>query len=226
MKGYLRQIGILLWKDLVVEMRTLERLSAMGAFVVLAAVLYHYAFDAGLVRLRDLAGGLLWLTLVLGGLLGLARTFRIEEEDAALRGVLLAPVPRDAVFLAKTAANTILLLVVAVLVWGALSLFFSVPLPRNPLAFLGVLALGTVGFAALGTLFSAISHRTTMGETLLPVLVFPLMIPVVTFGAGATSRLLAGRPLGEVSGSIRLLAAFALVSLLAGAVLFRHVVED
>ncbi len=226
MRVYLRQVGVLLWKDLVVEFRTLERLSAMGAFVVLAAVLYNYAFDTGSVRLREIAGGLLWLTLLLAGLLGLARTFRIEEEDGGLRGILLAPVPRDALFLAKAGANTVLLLLVALLVLVVLAFFYGVPIPPNPLPLLGVLVLGTVGFAAVGTIFSAVSHRTTMGETLLPVLLFPLLLPVVTFGAGATDRLLAGRPAAEVAGSVRLLAAYALGSLAVGAFLFRHVVEE
>ena len=89
-----------------------------------------------------------------------------------------------------------------------------------------VMLLGVLGFVAIGTLFSAISHRTTMGETLLPILVFPLLVPVVIFGVTATARLFVGRPVAEVSGNVRMLAAYAIVGLVSGVVLFRYVVEE
>ena len=89
-----------------------------------------------------------------------------------------------------------------------------------------MLGLGSLGFVALGTLFSAVSSATTMGETLLPILVFPLLLPMVIYGAGATARLMAARPISEVEGNVRMLGAFALMAVAAGAVLFRFVVED
>ena len=96
-----------------------------------------------------------------------------------------------------------------------------------PIAVLAlVLALGALGFVALGTLFAAVSSGTRMGETLLPILLFPVLLPMIVFGAGATGRLLAGRPVAEVAGNIRMLAAFALMAVAAGAVLFRFVMED
>jgi heme exporter protein B len=166
------------------------------------------------------------MTVVFGGMLGLGRTFQMDEEDGAFQGILLAPIPRDAVYLGKVMANFILLVVVVALVFLVFGVFFNLRFGSEPLVLTTVMLLGILGFAAIGTLFSAISHRTTMGETLLPILVFPLLVPVLIFGVTATARLFAGRPVAEVSGNVRILAAYAIVGLVAGAGLFRYVVEE
>lgn len=223
---YLSQILALVWKDVVVELRTRERIAAMGGFSVLVGVLFNFAIDPTVVRPQDIAAGLIWLTIVFGGMLGLGRTFQLEEEDGAFQGLLQSPVPRDALFLGKVLSNLIILAVVTGLVFAVFALFFGLQLGEHPLALLAVVLLGIVGFVATGTLFSAISTRTTMGDTLLPILVFPLLLPVVIFGVTATSRLFAGLPVSEVDGNIRMLGAFAVVSLTAGALLFRYVVEE
>jgi heme exporter protein B len=198
----------------------------MGAFAVLAAVLFNFAIDRTAVRPQDIGAGLIWMTIVFGGLLGIGRTFHLEAQDGALQGVLMSPTPKDAVFLGKTLANFALLYIVAVLVLGVFMLFFGLELGPSPAVLVLVLGLGSLGFVALGTLFAAVSAGTRMGETLLPILVFPLLLPMVIYGAGATGRLMAGRPLAEVEGNIRMLGAFALMALAAGAMLFRFVVED
>jgi heme exporter protein B len=224
--AYVRQVGTIVWKDLLLELRTRERIAAMGAFAVLAGVLFNFSTDTSLVRPQDIAAGLIWMTLVFDGLLGVGRTFHLENEDGALQGVLMSPAPKDAIFLGKTISNFALLYVIALLVLGVFMLFFGLEIGSSPLAVLLALALGSLGFVALGTLFAAVSSGTRMGETVLPILVFPLLVPMVIYGAGATGRLLAGRPVAEVAGNLRMLGAFALVALGAGAALFRFVVED
>lgn len=223
---YLRQLSALIRKDLALELRTRERIAAMGAFVVLVAVLFNYAIDRTAVSMQEISAGLIWMTVVFGGMLGLGRTFQMEEEDGAFQGILLAPIPRDAIYLGKVMANFILLVVVVALVFIVFGVFFDLRFGGEPLVLTLVMLLGVLGFVAIGTLFSAISHRTTMGETLLPILVFPLLVPVVIFGVTATARLFAGRPVAEVSGNVRILAAYAIVGLVAGAGLFRYVVEE
>ena len=223
---YLGQVYAILWKDLLVEIRTRERIAAMGAFAVLAGVLFNFAMDQTVVRPQDIAAGLIWMTLVFGGLLGIGRTFHLEAQDGAFQGVLTSPTPKDAVFLGKTVANFILLYLVALLVVGVFTLFFGLDLGDHPGTLALVLALGSLGFVALGTLFSAVSSGTHMGETLLPILVFPLLVPMVIYGVSATGRLLAGRPVSEVEGSVRMLAAFAVLAVGAGAAMFRFVVEE
>jgi heme exporter protein B len=226
MSVYMRQVATIVWKDLLLELRTRERIAAMGAFAVLAGVLFNFSTDTSLVRPQDIAAGLIWMTLVFDGLLGVGRTFHLESEDGALQGMLMSPAPKDAIFLGKTISNFALLYVVALLVLGVFMLFFGLEIGSNPLAVLLALALGSLGFVALGTLFAAVSSGTRLGETVLPILVFPLLVPMVIYGAGATGRLLAGRPVAEVAGNLRMLGAFALVALGAGAALFRFVVEE
>lgn len=226
MSDYVGQVSAIVWKDLLVEVRTRERLAAMAAFAVLAGVLFNFATDWTAVRPRDVAAGLVWMTLVFGGMLGLGRTFFLEAEDGAFTGVLMSPIPRDAVYLGKTVANFVLVFLVALFILLVFAVFFGLELGPSPGMLVVVLALGSLGFVALGTLFSAVSTGTGMGETLLPILVFPLLVPMVIYGVSATSRLLAGRPLAEVEGNVRMLAAFALGAVAAGAVLFRYVVEE
>jgi heme exporter protein B len=226
----MRSILALAWivaeKDLRVELRTRERLAAMGAFVVLTALLFNYAVDRTVVHPGSIAAGLIWMTLILAGLLGLGRTFELEKEDGAFQGLLAAPLPREALYLGKVLSNAVLLALVTTLTVLVFALFYQVVLPRNPFPLAGVLFLGVTGFAALGTLFSGITAGTRMGDTLLPVLLFPLLVPLVMFGASATATLLGGFPASEVFGTLRILGAFTLLALTAGVVLFRFIVEE
>jgi len=226
----MRSILALAWivaeKDLRVELRTRERLAAMGAFVVLTALLFNYAVDRTVVHPGSIAAGLIWMTLILAGLLGLGRTFELEKEDGAFQGLLAAPLPREALYLGKVLSNAVLLTLVTTLTVLVFALFYQVVLPRNPFPLAGVLFLGVTGFAALGTLFSGITAGTRMGDTLLPVLLFPLLVPLVMFGASATATLLGGFPASEVFGTLRILGAFTLLALTAGVVLFRFIVEE
>lgn len=225
MSRYLRQVIAVAGKDLRVELRTKERFAAMAAFVVLSAVLVNFAVDRSTVSPRDIASALVWIIIVLGGLQGIGRTFELEKEDGAMDGLLVAPLPRDALFLGKVLANTALLGVIVLLTAFVLALFFQVDFMANWLITV-ILAVGTVGFVALGTLFSGITAGTRVGETLLPLLLFPLLVPLVTFGAAATSTLLAGFPASEVYGNLRVLTAFAVLAVAAGMALFRYVVEE
>lgn len=226
MSTYVDQVRAIVWKDLLLELRTRERLAAMGAFAVLAAVLFNYSIDTTTTRPQDVAAGLIWMTLVFGGLLGVGRTFYLESEDGALQGVLTSPAPKDAVFIGKTLANFAILYLVSLLVLGVFALFFGLVLGGSTWGIVLVLGLGSLGFVALGTLFAAISTGTSMGETLLPILLLPLLVPMVIHGVGSTGRLIAGRPFSEVEGNVRILGALALAALAVGTVLFRFVVED
>ena len=226
MKLYLAQLWAVAWKDLLVELRGRERLGAMAGFTALAGVLFNFAIDPTLVRAEDIASGLIWATVVFGGTLGLGRTFELEAGDGAFQGVLMTPAPRDALYLGKVLSNYLIVLAVVVLVLALFGLFFHLDWGGGlPLAAL-TLALGTLGFVAVGTLFAAVTSGTALGSTLLPLLLFPLLMPVVIYGTSATGRLLAGRPASEVEGQIRLLGAFAVGAVFVGALLFRYVVEE
>ena len=150
----------------------------------------------------------------------------VAFADGAFQGVLLAPIPRDAIYLGKVISNVVLVSVVVALTVAVFGLFFQLDYGTHPVALALTLFLGVVGFVALATLFGAVTAGTSLGEALLPVLLFPLLVPLVVYGVGATGRLLQNRPLAEVEGNIRILGAFAVACIAIGAVLFRHVVED
>ena len=226
MRSYVDLVWAIARKDLLVEFRTRERLTSMGAFAVLIGVLFNFSIDTAVVRPQDIAGALIWLTIIFGGMLGMGRTFRLEEEDGALAGILQSPIPLDALYLGKVLGNFVLLSVMAALVFAVFGAFFSLTFSGNPITLVAVVALGVLGFVSLTTLFSAMATRSSMGESLLPVLVFPLLVPVVVYGTTATNRLFAGRPVAEVSGNLRMLAAFAIIFMIVCAWLFRFVIEE
>lgn len=223
---YLSQLWAVAWKDLLVELRGRERVGAMAGFVALAGVLFNYAIDPTLVRAEDIASALIWMTIVFGGTLGLGRTFELEASDGAFQGVLMSPAPRDALYLGKVLSNYLIVLAVVLLVLGVFGLFFHLSWGGGLPMAVAALAVGTLGFVAVGTLFAAVTSGTALGGTLLPLLLFPLLMPVVIYGTTATGRLLQGRPTVEVEPQLRLLGGFALAAVFVGSVLFRYVVEE
>ncbi|MCH2462071.1 MAG: heme exporter protein CcmB [Gemmatimonadetes bacterium] len=226
MRTYIGLVWAIARKDLLVEFRTLERLTAMGAFVVLIGILFNFSIDTTVVRPQDIAAGLIWMTIIFGGMLGMGRTFSLEEQDGALTGILQSPIPLDALYLGKVLGNFVLLSVMVALVFLVFGMFFGLTFAGSLVSLVGVVASGVLGFVALTTLFSAMTTRSSMGEGLLPVLIFPLLVPVIVNGTTATNRLFAGRPFAEVDGNLRMLAAFAIGSTVVGAWLFRFVIEE
>ena len=226
MSAYIGLVWAVARKDLLVEFRTWERLTSMAAFVVLIGLLFNFSIDRSVVQPQDIAAALIWMTIIFGGMLGMGRTFQLEEQDGALTGILQSPIPLDALYLGKVLGNFVLLSVMVVLVFVVFTAFFNLRLAGSPYTLFGIVALGVLGFVSLNTLFSGMATRSSMGESLLPVLVFPFLVPVVVYGTTATDRLFAGRPVAEVVGNLRMLAAFAILFTIAGAVLFRFVIEE
>ena len=224
--AYLRLISAIARKDMMIELRTYERLAAMSAFAVLVGILFNYAIDTSLVRPREIASGLIWMTIIFGGMLGMGRTFQLEEKDGTIEGILQSPIPLDAIYLGKVIATFVLLTVITGIIFIVFGVFFNLQFADNIIALVGIVSFGILGFVAINTLFSAMASRSTMGESLLPVLVFPLVVPIIIYGSTATSRLFAGRPFDEVTGNIRMLAAIAILFLVVGAWLFSFVIEE
>jgi heme exporter protein B len=222
---FLDQVAAVAGKDLRLEFRSRERLLTMITFAALVAVVFSFALDPT-VRARSILGAMLWVTILFAGTLGLGRSFTLEREQEALTGVLLTPVDRGALYLGKFLANLAILLLVEAVVFPVFALFFQASFEGSLPGLIGVVVLASVGFMALGTLFSAITAHTRLGETLLPILLLPLMIPVIIFAATATQRLLVGRPLEEIMASLRMLLAFDLIYLAVCTAVFRYVVDE
>ncbi len=222
----LRWAWLIAVKDLRIEFRARGRFLAMIAFVLLAGFLFAVSLDRTRVDARDVAGPLVWLVMLFASTAGAGRAFDAEDEAGAFRHLLLAPAPRPAIFLGKAAANAALVAAVAAAAFAAFALFLGIRAPGALASHAGVLLPGVIGLAATGTFFGRISAHSSLGDTLLPVLTFPLLVPMMFFGSTGTARLLMERPWSEVAGFVRLLWAFAVGSMAAGSLLFRHVVDD
>jgi heme exporter protein B len=225
MAAWLAQAWAVARKDLLLEARSRERFVAMATFAVLVAVVFSFALDPS-VRAATIAGAMLWVTVLFAGLLGLGRSFALEREEAALTGVMLSPAPPGAVYAGKLAANLLLVTAVEAVVFPVFALFFGLRYAGALGGLVVVVVLATVGFMALGTLFAAVTAHTRLGDSLLPILLLPLLIPVVIFAASATQRLLLGRPFAEIEGSVRMLLAFDLVFLFVCSAVFGAAVEE
>jgi heme exporter protein B len=214
-----------LWKDLLSEWRSRDRLVAMILFSLLVVVIFHFALPAGgPQQSRALVPGLLWVATVFAALLGLNRAFALELENDALAGLALAPADRGWIFLGKAAANLLLLLAVQAVTVGALGVAFDAPVAQHlrPLAL--VLGAGALGIAAAGTLFGAVAVRTRFRELVLPLLLLPLLVPVVAAAVQATATLFETGTLP--AAPLRLLAVADAVLWIASYVLFEFVLDE
>ncbi len=222
---FLRQTMVIAEKDLRLEFRTRERVVTMFTFAVLVAIVFGFSLSPA-VEVRLMAGAMVWVTILFAGMLGLGRSFSLEREQDALVGILLTPIDRGALYLGKFLANLVLLLGTSVVIYLAYAFFFQIPLVGRAGGLALVTFLSCVGFMALGTLFSAIAGGTRLGDMLIPIVLLPLLTPVVILGTGATQRLILNRPIGEVMGNVRVLAAFDLIFLLVCTMVFASVVEE
>ena len=225
MTGYARRTWVVLWKDLLTERRSKESLNALFFFTLLLLFLFQFTLGPDRDRLRAAMPGLLWLGFVLAGLLGLGRSFILERENDCWEGLLLTPGDKSAIYLGKLLANIALMGAVEAVVLVLFGVFYSVDLGTalGPLAV--VLALGTLGLAAVGTLFAAMTAQVRARELLFPVLLLPAQVPVLLATVSATQVVLLGQPLAEAAQWLRLLAAADVVYLVVGVLTFEFVLD-
>jgi heme exporter protein B len=214
-----------LWKDLLTEWRSRERVVAMLIFSCLVVVVFHFSLPGGATaRTAASAPGLLWVAYVFAAVLGLGRAFALELENDALSGIALVPVDRGWVFLGKAAANLALLAVVQAATALVFALVFDVDLAAVAAPLAGVVALGSLGLCSIGTLFAAVAVRTRFREVMLPLLLLPLLIPVLSGAVRATQALL---ETGNVPfEALQLLLVTDGVYLIASFVFFEFVLDE
>lgn len=221
--GFWRKVMAVLWKDVRAEIRTKDIFSAMFVFALLSVVIFQFAFDLRIDNVRQVVPGVLWVSITFAGVLGLNRSFVLEKDKGSLEGLLLTPVDRGAIYLGKMLANLVFIVVVEVFIIPLSSVFFNVPLWLPEI--LLVVVLGTIGFAAVGTVFSAMSVNTRAREVLLPILLLPVIVPVLIAGVRVTGGILDGESLSDLSNWLQLLIAFDVLYLAASFLTFDVVVE-
>ena len=224
--GTLAAAALIARKDLAIEFRTRSAFLAALTFSLVAITIFYFAWDATAVSAADLAPGVLWVIFTFSGLLGLHRSFGVEEADRAIDALLASPVDREAVFLGKAFANLAFVLGVQAVAIPAVALFYNLPLTRVLLPLIGIAVLAAIGLVSVGTLFSAMASNTRLAELLLPVLALPFFVPIVMPAAQATARLLSGRPVAETMGWLRILIAFDIVFVVACALAFPFTLEE
>ena len=224
--GLLRSALLVARKDLTIELRTRSAIFSASAFTLLAIVIFYFAWDVTAVAPIDLAPGVLWVIFTFSGLLGLNRSFALEQSDRAIDALLAAPIEREAIFLGKALGNLVFVSAVLALAIPAISLFYGLPLGGVWPALVALAFVAAVGLVTVGTLFSAMATNTRLAELLLPMLALPFFVPVVMPAAQVTTRLLAGRPMAELWPALRILLAFDLVFLVACTAMFRFTVEE
>lgn len=223
-RGYLRKVASIVWKDVISELRTRDIFSAMFVFALLAVLVFQFAFDLRVDNVRAVAPGVLWVTIAFAGVLGLNRSFVLESDKGCLEGLLLTPVDRSAIYFGKMVGNLLFMLVVEAIILPIFVILFNVPLLRWDVGM--VVVLGTTGFAAVGTLFSAMAVNTRAREVMLPILLFPVVVPVLIAGVRLTGGFLDGTPLSEMRNWLQLLVGFDVIFLAIALMTFDYVVEE
>ena len=224
--SYLRKVWAIVWKDVVAEFRTKEMFSTMFVFAVLVIVVFNFAFDLRVSgeRVRQVAPGALWVAFTFAGVLGLNRAFVLEKDRGCLEGLLLAPVDHTAIYFGKMISSVLFMLVVEALMLPVFTAFFGVNL--FDLRLVLIIVLGTVGFAAVGTILSAMTAQTRAREVLLPILLLPVAAPVLIAAVKATSGILDGLTLSEVARWLQLLLAFDIIFPTVAFMTFDYVVKE
>lgn len=222
---FVRRTWAVVRKDVLIERRTKETVNAVVFFSVLLLFVFEFTLGADRERLAAVLPGLLWLAVLLTALLGLGRTFVLERENDCWEALLLTPGDKSAVYVGKLAGNGLLMALVETIVLLLFTLFLNVDVAGALPGLLLVLALGTIGIAAVGTLFGAMTAQVRTRELLFPVLLLPVLVPVLLAIVRSTEALLAGEPLGAVEHWLKLLAAADVIYVVTGLLTFDVVLE-
>ncbi|WP_375758296.1 heme exporter protein CcmB [Corallococcus exercitus] len=217
---------VLLRKDLLIEWRTRARLNALVFFAMATLLLFSFALGPDTKLLERNAGGYLWLAILFASVLSLGESFRVETENACLDGVRLAPADARAIFLSKALGNALLLLALSVVLVPVMVALYGVRIVTGVGDLAGILVLGSLALSAPGTVYAAISSNARARDVLLPLLLFPLVIPALLSAAKGTTLVLQGDPMQQLGSWQGLLLGFNLIYWGVGFVLFPRVIED
>jgi heme exporter protein B len=221
---YFKAIGSIVWKDLLTELRSRELISAMLVFALLVILIFNFAIELQPDLRIIITPGVLWVTFAFAGTLGLNRSMAVEKDRGCLDGLLLAPVDRSAIYFGKALGNLVFMLIVAIIVLPVYSLLYNITL-FNP-GLLLVVLLGSVGYAAVGTLLASMAVQTRTRDVLLPVLLFPVIVPVLLAAVKASGGYLQNLPMNEIWPWLNILIAYDVIFTALSFMFFEFVVEE
>lgn len=222
--SFWKAVAAIIWKDIRAELRTKDIFSSMFVFALLSVIVFNFAFELRVPDMKMVAPGIIWVAVAFSGTLGLNRAFVIEQDKGSLAGLLLAPVDRAAIYFGKMLGNLVFIFIVEIILLPLVMIFFNISLLTWQ--HLLVLFLGTYGFAAVGTVFSAMAVNTRAREVMLPILLFPVLLPVLVAGVKMTGSLLDGEALSEAANWLRLVAIYDIGFTVVAYLTFGFVVEE
>ncbi|MFH1169669.1 MAG: heme exporter protein CcmB [Chloroflexota bacterium] len=214
----------IIWKDAVSEMRTKEIVASVLVFTILVIVIFNFAFGTSQATVREVAPGILWATFAFAGVLSLNRAFVAEKEQACLEGLMAAPVSRETIYLGKMLGSLLFMLIVEAITLPVFTLLFNLPVVS--LQLITITFLTTIGFAAVGTLFSALAVNTKAREMVLPILFLPIVVPIIIGAVQASALALAGAPWGGLGSWLQVIIAFDVIFLVTSYLVFALVIEE
>jgi heme exporter protein B len=217
-------MGAVVWKDLAAELRSRELLSAMLVFALLVILIFNFALELDIKTRATITAGVLWVTFIFAGTLGLNRSMAIEKDRGCLDGLLLAPVDRAAIYFGKSIGNLVFMLIIEAIVVPIYSVLYNTNLFQP--GFLLVTLLGSIGYVSVGTLLAAMAVQARTRDILLPILLFPVIIPVILASVKASMGFLQGIELTEIMPWINLLIVYDIIFLAVAFMTFDYVVEE
>jgi heme exporter protein B len=222
----MKKIWAIFRKDMLVEMRTKDSLNAMLFFGVVVLVVFNFALGSLHGSIRPAVAGILWASFAFSGTLGLNRMFVAEKENGCLQGLLMIPVDRGVLYLGKMLAASVFMLASEIIIFIFCLIFFNLSVWKEIPWLALVFLTGTLGFTAVGTLLSAISVNTKLREVLLPLILFPAVLPILINAVEATGIILNGSDYGALRLPLTIMSVFTIVFGTIGYLLFEHVLED
>ena len=222
--NFLKAVSAVVWKDVQAEFRSRELFSAMLVFSLLIILIFNFALELDIKTRQSVTAGVLWATFAFAGTLGLNRSMAIEKDRGCLDGLLLAPVDRSAIYFGKVISNLAFMLIVEIIVLPVYSLLYNINLFQPGL--LMVILLGSIGYVGVGTLLSAMSVQTRTRDILLPILLFPVVIPVLLAAVKASDGFLNGVELSEILLPINILIGYDIIFISVAFMFFENIVEE
>ena len=220
----LSKVLAIMRKDIIAEMRTREVIVSVLVFAMLVIVIFNFAFGADRPTMETVAPGVLWVAFAFAGVLALNRSFIPEKEEGCLEGLLACPVSREVIYLGKMLSSFLFMLIVEAIMLPVFALLFNLPVLSPQIIVTTVLA--TLGFVAVGTLFSALAVNTRAREMILPILFLPVVVPVIISAVKATELALAGESWGSLFSWLQIIIAFDIVFLVVSYLIFNFIIEE
>ena len=226
MNLYLNQIASIVWKDFVTELKTRELLSAMFIFALLVILIFIFSINLSIVKASEVGPGILWVAFLFAGTIGLNRSFMLEKENGCLMGLMLVPADRTTIYFGKLISNLIFLSIMELFILPLFMIFFNIDLLSHLGPLLVVVFLGTLGFCALGTLLSSLSANLKTREIMLPILLYPLLIPIIIGAVRMTGQILDGTELADMMKWVGLTASFDIIYIGVSIMTIDHILEE